>query len=187
MEKRHPLYGLLVILLIAFLAIGFLTHILWLTTLLAVMCYLLIIFVGWQEIRSNIANHVINERLELIYLWYVILEIMMGAIFIGFLFVMFKQYQETVSFILPSAMLNAFALQYYLKMGNNHKSAKKVVSRKIVRRLLPVVLVGNPLLVLSSSYMMSVDYTILGIIALLLWLALIFSSSILANRYDIKE
>ena len=43
---------------------------------------------------------------------------------------MFKQYQETVSFILPSAMLNAFALQYYLKMGNNHKSAKKVVSRK---------------------------------------------------------
>lgn len=187
MEKRHPLYGLLVILLIAFLAVGYLTHIMWLTIMLAAICYLALIYIGWQEIRFNIVNHVINERPKWIYFWYVILEIMIGIMFIGFLFIMFKDNVDSGAILLPVGMLNIFALQYYLKINGQHKSAKRMVSRKIVRKLLPIVLVGNPLLLLISSYMMRVDYTLLGTIGLLLWLALICCSSFFTYRYDIKE
>lgn len=107
--------------------------------------------------------------------------------FIGFLFIMFKDNVDSGAILLPVGMLNIFALQYYLKINGQHKSAKRMVSRKIVRKLLPIVLVGNPLLLLISSYMMRVEYTLLGTIGLLLWLALICCSSFFTYRYDIKE
>ncbi|WP_161801823.1 hypothetical protein [Staphylococcus pettenkoferi] len=47
MEKEHPIRWIGVILFVGFLLIGLATHITWLTTILAVMCYLISIYIGW--------------------------------------------------------------------------------------------------------------------------------------------
>ncbi|CAM3154435.1 hypothetical protein [Staphylococcus argensis] len=187
MEKRHPIRWIGIILFVGFLIIGFASHIIWLTTILAVMCYLISIYIGWSEVKYNITHQIINEPPILAYTWYIILEIMMAGVFIGLSLNTIKFGSDMSGVITTISVLNVGVLTYYLKIGGQHKTAKKYIPRQLARKVLPIWLIANPLLLIISNYTIREGYTILGVIGFLLWLALCVVTSFFIYRYDIKE
>ena len=186
-EKEHPLRWIAIILLIAFLLIGFVTHIMWLTVLLAMVCYLISLYIGWSEVRYNITHHIINEPPILAYTWYIILEIMMAGVFIGLSLNMIKFGSDMSSVITTISVLNVGVLTCYLKIGGQHKTAKKYIPRQFARKVLPIWLIVNFLLPLIGGFIYRNYHHILGMTLILLWLALCVVTSFFIYRYDIKE
>ncbi|MDK7115140.1 hypothetical protein [Staphylococcus pettenkoferi] len=187
MEKEHPIRWIGVILFVGFLLIGLATHITWLTTILAVMCYLISIYIGWSEVKYNITHHIINEPPILAYTWYIILEIMMAGVFIGLSLNMIKFGSDMSSVITIISVLNVGVLTCYLKIGGQHKTAKKYIPRQFARKILPIWLIVNFLLPLIGGYIYRSCHHILGMTLILLWLALGVVTSFFIYRYDIKE